>query len=171
MLHILCGFSFGPFCFVFWEFPSALTLLSDFFMPPVLFTSRSSFLFSVLHLIFFSLSDNINYRFLLSSALPISFFVFWLCWSLSFRFPLWLIPGSRLTVEEWSVYMCDGGALWKEVMWEPGLFLAGAQMSLPPGFQVPCCYLIAFVFFLGWSFSPEKNPFVTGHCVKTTDQP
>lgn len=64
--------------------------------------------------------------------------------------------------------MCDSGVLWKRVMWEPGPFFGGC----PDVFVswVPCGYLFASVFFLGWSFSPEKNPLVTGHCVKTTDQ-
>lgn len=73
---------------------------------------------------------------------------------------LWwpILTWLSVTVKEWSVYMCDGGLLWKEVVWEPDPFFGGC-----PDVTISwvLCYLFAFVLFLGWSFSPEKNPFVT----------
>lgn len=129
----------------------------------MLFISRSSFLFSVLYLVFFYLPDNINSRFLLASALPISFFFFWLHWSLSFRFPL--VIDSHL-----ALCYCQR-VISLHVWWWASL--EGGRLGTRPLFwRVPRCHyllgsvlLICFCSFLGLVIFPWEESFC--HCVKT----
>lgn len=168
MLDILCGFSVGPSCFAFWELPSALTSHCSirflYFSYAFHFQELSPVLCPLPCLL---LPDNGYCRFLLFSVLPLCSFFSRSCWCLSLMFPLVTGTGSPWLSKS-DQFTCAIVGFARERSGGISFFGRASRCCYLPGSVLLTC--LPFFFFLGWSFSPEKNPLVTSCCLKRKGQ-